>query len=66
MKDALRTCKDTMGAVDSCIAQIEKVLARFGVTREAYHGGDFNVVSICALVRHIVEIVPEVRAIVMR
>jgi hypothetical protein len=66
-RDVLQKFKDARGCpVKSVIAQIEKVLAKYGATREAYHGGDFNGVSIHAIVRNIIKIMPELREIIMR
>jgi hypothetical protein len=65
-RDALRKHKNSRGCpVESVIAQLEKVLAKYGCTREAYPGGDFNGVSIRALVQWIVEIMPEIRQIII-
>jgi hypothetical protein len=66
-KDALQKFKDAWGCpIESVIAHIGKVIAKLGVTRERYHGGDFNGVSIRAIVRNIVDIMPFVREILMR
>jgi phenylalanyl-tRNA synthetase alpha subunit len=42
-KGSLQKFKHVWGCpIESIIAQIEKILSKFGVTIEAYHGGDFN------------------------
>jgi F0F1-type ATP synthase membrane subunit b/b' len=51
---------------ESLLSQNEKVLYKFGVKREAYHGKDFNGVSCRNLVRSITEIIKELNVIVLR
>jgi hypothetical protein len=47
------------------IVQLEHILEIYGCTREAYHGGDFNDVSIRGMVQRIAEMVPETRDIII-
>jgi hypothetical protein len=65
-RDSLRTHNNSRGLpVESVIAQLDNVLAKYGCTREAYHDRDPNGVLIRALVQRIVEMMPGISQIII-
>jgi hypothetical protein len=66
-KDSLKKHKDAHGCpTESIISQFEKVLGKYNVKRDVYHGGDLNGASCWKLVANIIEIMLECHAIIMQ